>query len=54
MNKKKIYLGYKAGLIKGIDPSCTHDKEIYSDHHCQMYTEFLPVLYDNNEFFKTV
>ena len=54
MNKKKIYLGYKAGLIKGNDLSCNHDKEIYSDRHCQMYTELLPVLYDNKEFLKTV
>lgn len=55
MYKKKIFLGYLMGLVKGEDTSCKHDDILATnDDYGVLYTEVLPVLYTNKEFLKTV
>ena len=55
MYKKKIFLGYLKGLVKGRDITCDIDSILTSnDDYGVMYVEHLPVLFDNKEFLKTV
>ena len=55
MYKKKIFLGYLKGLVKGRDITCNLDSILASnDDYGVMYVEHLPVLFDNKEFLKTV
>ena len=55
MYKKKIFLGYLKGLVRGEDINCDIDSILTSnDDYGLMYQELLPVLYTNREFLKTV
>ena len=55
MYKRKIFLGYLKGLVRGEDNTCDIDSILSSnDDYGLMFQELLPVLYTNREFLKTV